>query len=68
MRGSERSAVSRCPVSGSGGSCVNIKMDWSDDEEQERARVGTRGQTAQTAPALTRENYLFMMQTTDYRL
>ena len=55
-----------CPAAA--GSCVNIKMDWSDDEEQERARVGTRGQTAQTAPALTGENYLFMMQTTDYRL
>ena len=52
-----------CPAAA--GSCVNIKMDWSDDEEQERARVGTRGQTAQTAPALTGENYLFMMQTTD---
>ena len=52
-----------CPAAA--GSCVNIKIDWSDDEEQERARVGTRGQTAQTAPALTGENYLFMMQTTD---
>lgn len=50
-----------CPAAA--GSCVNIKMDWSDDEEQERARVGTSAQTAQTAPALTRENYLFMMQT-----